>query len=299
MFRALNSIAMEYDWRVVAVAVLVCASASLMALHLLRRAQVLSGSARALSIAASGTAIGFSIWATHFIAMLAYNPGVPVAYTIGFTLLSLLTAVSVTSLGLATASAGSAWWAAPVGGAIVGVGVGATHYVGLWAIEVPGRVTWDMSPVAASTAIGILFAILLAMGALTLASRRRSPQATLTVTTLLTLAIVSDHFATMGAVGIVADPARSISALSLVPGLLAVAVACVAVAVLSLCLAVNFIDRRHGEEHQQIATAFDHMSQGLGMFDPEGRLLLVNNRYREMYGLSADGGAGETRRYAA
>jgi len=79
-----------------------------------------------------------------------------------------------------------------------------------------------------------------------------------------------------------------VSALSLAPGLLAVAVACVAVAILSVCLAATFIDRHHGEDNQLVATAFDHMSQGLGMFDSAGRLLLINNRYREMYGLSAE-----------
>jgi methyl-accepting chemotaxis protein len=281
MMRALT---MEHDWRLVVGALLVCLFASLFAVRLLRRAQVLSGSTRAMSIAASGAAAGFSIWATDFLAMLAYEPGVPVAYALGLTLLSLLIAIVVTSLGLATAIASRAWWAAPAGGAIVGAAIGATHYVGLWAIEVPGSLIWNTTLVIASIAIGIL----LAMGALTVASRRSSAQATLAVTALLTLAIVSSHFATMGAVKVVPDPARAISALSLVPGLLAVAIACVAVAVLSVCLAATFIDRRHGEDNQQIATAFDHMSQGLGMFDSTGRLLLINNRYREMYGLSAE-----------
>ncbi len=35
-------------------------------------------------------------------------------------------------------------------------------------------------------------------------------------------------------------------------------------------------------------TALDSMSQGLSLFDSSGRLLLVNNRYREMYGLAPD-----------
>jgi diguanylate cyclase (GGDEF)-like protein/PAS domain S-box-containing protein len=35
-------------------------------------------------------------------------------------------------------------------------------------------------------------------------------------------------------------------------------------------------------------TALDTMSQGLTMYDRSDRLLLVNNRYREMYGMSAD-----------
>ena len=186
MFRVFNSLATEHDWRLVTVAVIVCLSASLMGVRLLRRAQVLSGSARAMSIAASGAAAGFSIWATHFIAMLAYEPGVPFAYALGPTMLSMLIAISVTLLGHTTAIAGRAWWAAPAGGAIVGAGIGATHYVGLWAIEAAGSVTWDRPLVATSSAIGIL----LAMGALTLALRRSSTQATLAVTALLALAIV-------------------------------------------------------------------------------------------------------------
>src|SRR5262249_12316041 len=136
----------------------------------------------------------------------------------------------------------------------------------------------------ASTAL----AILLAMAALAAASRRSDTQATLAVTTLLTLAIVAQHFTTLGTIEVVSDSRRAINALSLVPGLLAVAVACVAVAVLSICLAATFIDRRHSEQDQEMATAFDHMSQGLGMFDSAGRLILINNRYREMYGLSAE-----------
>src|SRR5262249_52875508 len=154
MFRIFNTLATEHDWRLVAVAALVCLSASLMAVRLLRRAQILSGPTRAMSIAASGAAAGFGILATHFVAMLAYKPGVSIAYALVPTLLSLLIAISVTSLGLVTAIAGRAWWAAPTGGAIVGVGIGATHYVGIWAIEVAGSVTWDAILVTTSVAIG-------------------------------------------------------------------------------------------------------------------------------------------------
>src|SRR6266704_3165911 len=159
MLRVFHSLATEHDWRLVAGAVLVCVSASLMAVHLLRRAQVLSGSTRIISIAASSAATGLSIWATHFIAMLGYEPGVPVTYALGPTLLSLLIAISVTSLGLATAIVGRAWWAALAGGAIVAASIGAAHDVGMWAVEVPGSVIWDMSQVAASSAVGILLAV--------------------------------------------------------------------------------------------------------------------------------------------
>src|SRR6185295_14557295 len=37
----------------------------------------------------------------------------------------------------------------------------------------------------------------------------------------------------------------------------------------------------------QLDTAIDHMSQGLVMFDSQARVVVANNRYIEMYGLSA------------
>src|SRR5882757_133900 len=150
MFRVFHSLATEHDWRLVAGAALVCVFASLMAVHLLRRAQVLSGSSRAMSIAASSAATGFSIWATHFIAMLAYETGVAVTYALGPTLLSLLIAIATTSLGLATAIVSRSWWAALIGGAIVGAGIGATHYMGMWAVEGLGSVICDRSLLTAS-----------------------------------------------------------------------------------------------------------------------------------------------------
>ncbi len=36
-------------------------------------------------IVIAGAAIGYGIWATHFIAMLAYEPGVPTGYGIALT----------------------------------------------------------------------------------------------------------------------------------------------------------------------------------------------------------------------
>jgi NO-binding membrane sensor protein with MHYT domain len=51
----------------------------------------------------SATTTGFGIWATHFIAMLAYAPGLPTAYHLGFTLLSLVAAVVLTGVGLSLA----------------------------------------------------------------------------------------------------------------------------------------------------------------------------------------------------
>jgi diguanylate cyclase (GGDEF)-like protein/PAS domain S-box-containing protein len=60
-----------------------------------------------------------------------------------------------------------------------------------------------------------------------------------------------------------------------------------------LCTAVDVTARKAAEEtiHQQkrqLNSAIENMPQGLCMFDAEGRLVLFNDRYIEMYGLSRD-----------
>ena len=40
-------------------------------------------------------------------------------------------------------------------------------------------------------------------------------------------------------------------------------------------------------DRQRFVTALNHMSQGLCVFDANARLILCNNRYLEMYGMSA------------
>ena len=121
MFRLFNSLMAQHDWSLVLAAAMVCLGASLVAVHLVRRAQATAGQTRSLWVATAGAATGFGIWATHFVAMLAYEPGVPVGYAILPTALSLLIAVALTGLGLAVAISRMAW-GAPLGGIIVALG---------------------------------------------------------------------------------------------------------------------------------------------------------------------------------
>src|SRR5262249_35276918 len=103
---------------------------------------------------------------------------------------------------------------------------------------------------------------------------------------LLTLAIVSYHFTAMGAGEIVPGPTRVITAFSLSPGSLAITVASAAVVILGMSLVGAFTDRRLDANSQLLATALNNMTQGVVMFDRAERLLVCNDRYLEMYGLS-------------
>lgn len=281
MFRVFNCLVNEHDWLLVAVATLVCLGTSLVAVRLVVRARVTGGRARSWWIVTAGGAVGFGIWSTHFIAMLSYRPGVPIGYDIGLTALSLLAAVAITSTGMALAVSIRTKWAPPIGGAIVGAGVAVMHFIGMWALDVPGHVSWVPSIVIASILLGVIFA----MAAVTLAVRGSSTTATACAALLLTLAIALMHFTAMGAVEITPDPSRLLDTHSLSPQWLAVVLFSVAAAILGISVGV-IADRRSREQAAHLGAAIDNMTQGLCMFDRSARLILCNERYLEMYGLT-------------
>jgi NO-binding membrane sensor protein with MHYT domain/methyl-accepting chemotaxis protein len=245
------------------------------------RARATEYRARAGWIVAAGAATGCGIWATHFIAMLAYEPGFSVAYNLGLTALSLLAAAVVTGAGLSVAVYVPERWGGPVAGAIVGGGIACMHYTGMWAVELPGHITWAPGLVLVSILLGMAFGA----AALAVAVHWNGLRALLLAALLLTVAIVSHHFTAMGAVEIVPDPTRVITALSLSPTSLALAVAAAAIAVLGMSLISAIADHRLGEQGQVLSIALDNMSQALCMFDAKGRLAVCNARYRQMYNL--------------
>jgi methyl-accepting chemotaxis protein len=284
MFRVLTCLTTEHDWRLVIVAGVICFLSSLVAINLLDNARAASQTSRKTWIVAAGIAAGTGIWATHFIAMLAYDPGIGVAYDLELTALSLVAAAAITSLGLGVAVYGPVTWGPAIGGGVVGAGVASMHYTGMSAVILPGHISWDPLLVAASIVLGML----LGTAALTVAARRTDRRSRLLAAVLLTLAIVSHHFTAMGAIEIVPDPTHLVDASSLSPSLLAIAIACVATLVLSMSLAGAFVDHRMREQNLRLTAAVDHMSQGLGMFDAAGRLILINQAYLSMYSLSAE-----------
>ncbi len=288
MFRVFNCLTTEHDWRLVILAGMICFLASLAAVSLFQRACASAGRARLGWTLTAGAAAGCGIWATHFIAMLAYEPGINVAYDVGLTALSLFMAIVVTAAGLGFAIYSPARWGAALGGGFVGGGVASMHYTGMWALELPGRVTWAPDLVAVSIVLGMIFG----MAALTVAVRSDRLYAIVGAALLLTLSIVLHHFTAMGAVTIIPDPARAVETFSLSPTSLAFTIAATAAALLGMSLVSAFADRLSQEKTREqnllLDAALNNMSQGLLMFGADDRLMLFNQRFVDMYRLEPE-----------
>jgi diguanylate cyclase (GGDEF)-like protein/PAS domain S-box-containing protein len=287
MFQVFTCLTVEHDWRLVVLAGTVCFLASAVAVNLFHRAQATKGRARLVWLSLDAAAAGFGIWATHFIAILAYDPGVGAGYNLGLTILSLLIAAFITGAGLGLALRNFGPWTAAFGGAVVGCGVAAMHYTGMLALQLPGRITWSPDLVVASVAYGVVLGGL----AVFVAARRDDWGHTLSAAALLTLAIVFMHFTAMGAVTFVPDPTRVVEGIMLSPDSLSLVIAGVAALILGMCLVAAVSDRHSkGKLRRQrvlLDTALENMSQGLCMFEADGRIRLFNERYTKLIGMSA------------
>jgi NO-binding membrane sensor protein with MHYT domain/methyl-accepting chemotaxis protein len=281
MFRVLNCLGTEHDLRLVVVAGLVCLLASFAAVSLLARALTLSGRSRGLWVVVAGLATGCGIWATHFIGMLAYDPGIPIAFAAGLTITSFVVAVATTCAGFTLIAYLHGRWVGVLAGVIVGAGISCMHFLGMWAIELPGRVTWATDLVITAIALGVVFSAL----SLWVIARRHDLRAVFMSAVLLTLAIVAMHFTAMGSVTILPDPMRGQVAEALSPHMLALAVASAAVAILATSLVAVFAGHLLDDKSLLLGTAMNNMSQGVVMFDAAERLVICNDRYIEMYHL--------------
>src|SRR5262245_56415297 len=136
MLKVLSCIAFEHDFRLVLLAAVICALASFTAINLLHHVRRSTGPMRAAWLAIAAAATGCGIWATHFIAMLAFTPGIANGYDVLLTCLSLVVAIAITGTGLA-AAIGTRWKAGiAFSGAIVGAGIATMHYTGMAAFQV-------------------------------------------------------------------------------------------------------------------------------------------------------------------
>jgi diguanylate cyclase (GGDEF)-like protein len=282
MYQVLNCLVTEHDLRLVVLAGIICWLASTVAVSLFHRARASQGRTRAIWVGLDATVGGCGIWATHFVAMLAYDGGSGAGYNIPVTLMSLIFAVSIVAIGLSIALINDRRSTIALGGAVVGAGVAAMHYTGMMALEIPARIVWSPGIVLASVVFGSVFAAI----ALVVATRRDDRNHTLAATGLLTIAIVSHHFTAMGAVTLVADPTLATDGLTISPAALSFLTAVAAFAILGISFLAAMLDRRSSTElHQQkvlLDSAIGNMSQGLCMFDADGRILLFNERYGEM-----------------
>ena len=152
MIHVLSCITEQHDLRLVGLAALLCAFAVWSALGLLGRAEAASERTGMRWLFAAAFVFGSGVWATHFVAMLAFQTHIPLAYGVALTGLSIALAVSLSAWGFFHLGRPGEGFG---GGCIVGLGIASMHYVGMAGADGPFRLTWSAPYVVLSLFLGI------------------------------------------------------------------------------------------------------------------------------------------------
>jgi NO-binding membrane sensor protein with MHYT domain len=158
MLRVLACITQEHNLWLLGLAALICAITSTSAFLMLGRSAERQGTIARIWAIAAGLTAGLGVWATHFVAMTAYDVGIPLSFAFGATFGSL-----AISLVLQT---GAFWIAHYINrphawgfaGALSGVGIIAMHSTGAAGIETAALMRWDAGLVSASIVMSVVFA---------------------------------------------------------------------------------------------------------------------------------------------
>src|SRR5262245_35770914 len=148
-----------HDPTLMALSVLIAIQGSFVSLVLAREVGRFEGARRRLVLAMSAVTLGSSIWAMHFIGMLAYHMPVEATYDLFLTLLSFLIAVLAVGVGYGIMTViPSGNWRDVAAAIFTGGGIAGMHYVGMAALTGPIALGYQPFWVAMSVLIGIVAA---------------------------------------------------------------------------------------------------------------------------------------------
>ncbi|KZE12048.1 bifunctional diguanylate cyclase/phosphodiesterase [Sphingomonas hankookensis] len=270
--RFLTCLTEEHNLALVGLAAWFCLVGSMITIRLLDRIRHAERGTRMAWVFLGGAATGATIWCTHFIAMIAYQPGVEVAYEPRLTGISLLLAIfgSAGALHLTTRR----WHpSAALGGALFGLTVSVMHYVGMQAFVARGMVRWSHGYVALS----VLFAV--ALGALAFDRARATGRfaGPWWATGLMVASIVLLHFTGMAAMIVTPfSPAIGQVGSSTATIVMAIAVAGVGTLVVGTGLATYILDAQaRADTRRRLRELLESNVDGMVIVQG-GKVLAVN-----------------------
>src|SRR5712691_4115023 len=295
----------SYDYRLVALSVLIAILASYAALDLAGRVTSAQGKARLLWLNGGAIAMGFGIWSMHYIGMLAFRLPIPVQYDWPTVLLSLVAAIVASGIALFVVSRSRmGMFRAVLGSLFMGGGIAAMHYTGMAAMRLSAMCSYS----AALVTLSVILAIVISLVALWLTFYFRGETTAWSWRKILSALVMGAaipvmHYTAMAAASFTAAPwahqdlshAVSVSSLSVT------GITIVTFMVLGLVFLTSLADRRFSAQalelesseqryRQIVETALDAF---VGM-DANGRITDWNAQAETIFGWSRSEAIGQT-----
>jgi PAS domain S-box-containing protein len=244
-----------YDYRLVALSVLIAVLSSWAALDLGGRVTAARGWLRLLWLTGGSLAMGMGIWAMHYVGMLAFSLPVPVLYDWPTVLLSLIAADISSFIALFVVSRRSMGiLSIAFGGLLMGAGISSMHYIGMDAMRLPAMCQWSVPLVTLSVVLAVVISWVGLWLTFHLREEIRSVGWRKVASAILMgLAIPIMHYTGMAAVSFTPmsgpiDTSHSVD----VTALGGTGIVAIALTVLSLAILTSLVDRRFSAQAMEL-----------------------------------------------
>ncbi|GAM99505.1 hypothetical protein U91I_03159 [alpha proteobacterium U9-1i] len=283
MVRVLSCVFEQHNLWLVGVAAIICVLCWAGALLVMDRACGAERRYRQGWFFLAALAAGGGTWATHFVGMLAFEPGLAISFDLSVTLVSAVIGVG----GAWAAFAIYARWrigpAVAVAGVVMGTTLSGLHHVGMMGIEAAATSTWAVDLIVAATCFAAAFSIVgfIALSHSTGISGRAGAGG------LFILGVLAMHFTGVGALTLTPELFVPAPTNTLDHNGLALMVVIGAAALLVAAAAFSFADRRIAAAKMASASRLSRLAnaalEGLVIHDGE-RIGDMNTMMAEMVG---------------
>ncbi len=293
---ALTPIPATYDYRLVALSVLIAICASYAALDLAGRVTANRGRARITWLMGGAFAMGSGIWSMHYIGMLAFRLPIPVYYHVPTVALSLFAAdlSSLIALHVVSRERMTRLHLA-AGSLLMGTGIATMHYTGMAAMRLAAmhhyaRGLWVLS---------IVLAVVTSFVGLQLISYSRDEDrgwfVKLAIAVVMGLAIPVMHYTGMAAVsfrstGVAPSLSQSVN----ISALATSAILVVTFVVLGFVVITSLIDRRLSaqqsildDERKMLRALIDNIPDFMYVKDRQSKFVIANAHTAQLLGANS------------
>ncbi|MEB3160588.1 MAG: response regulator, partial [Synechocystis sp.] len=294
-----------YDLSLVALSIGIAIFTAYMAFLMEHYAEpMLNPKVRYVLLGLSGLVMGVGIWAMHFIGMLGFHLPFGILYSPWITALSAIPgiAASVFTMTVIIPSQRNTqrFW---LGGAVLGLGIGAMHYSGIAAMQFKGTIDYALGLMALS--------ILVAVGLATIALwfcvyagqlwGMTGQAALFSSAIVMGLATTAMHYLGMQATTFIGTNATGMDYRGVEPAAMAITVT-LSTAVLAGIVMVVVLRESNWERQQSKTLAeteawyrsiIEYAPDSMGVFDAQGQILLTNPALDALFGYSKNALVGK------
>ena len=289
MYQVFNCIANEHDFAHVLMAVFVLAFSSLCTLIVFHRSQAAeSVRGQRMWVTASGFVMGLGIWATHFIALLGYEPGFEVVFDGWITLLSPLISVTGFIVVAHMISINNNTHSRVACAIIASLTVACMHFYGVSALKGSAVIEYDLVTVA--FAVGIGFASFLITYLLVSKSDQHMRNLLAWLASLA--AVISIHF--VSASGTTMIPINGIShpvwelGTGSVSAFIAIGIGTILIVSALAAGLDTAVQGVRVSEHRKLALLADSALEALFIVSPKGLIVDANKAAETIFGTPRD-----------